>query len=142
MIKLISRILKSMFSLPIWVVIWMVAFLIPVNLSGIYLLNYDSGFWVALLGAGAIFINAGILLLNGGFSKALAIPHLILWTPLQAILFYRYFTIPEMSNFEQNYILVVFIINGISILFDVYDTKEWLNGNRDVAGFPGESVKL
>ena len=131
-----------MFSLPIWVVIWMVAFLIPVNLSGIFLLDYGSGFWVALLGAGAIFVNAGILLLNGGFSKVLAIPHLVLWSPLQAILLYRYFALPNLSDFEQNYILVVLAINGISIVFDIYDTKEWMNGNRDVAGFPGESVRL
>ena len=142
MVDLILRILKSTFSLPVWVIVWVFLFLIPANLSGLFLLNYESGFWVALLGAGAIAINLVLMFLNGGFSKVFAIPHLILWIPLQIILLWRYLSVQELSVFEQNYILVVMIINGISIVFDIYDTREWLNGNRDVAGFPGEPVKF
>ncbi|MEM9279524.1 MAG: hypothetical protein AAGA76_13200 [Pseudomonadota bacterium] len=142
MINLVIRILKSSFSMPVWVQIWIYFFLIPANFSGLFLLHYVSGFWIAVLGAGAIFINMGILFLNGGFSKVLAIPHLLFWIPLQIILLFRYLLAPDLSDFEQTYILVVMIINGISIVLDIYDTKEWLNGNRDVAGFPGEPVKL
>lgn len=142
MVDWILRILKSTFSLPVWVIVWIFLFLIPANFSGLFLLNYDAGFWVALLGAGAIAINSIILLLNGGFSKVLAVPHLLLWIPLQAILLWRYFTVPDLSSFEATYILIIVIINGISIVFDFYDTWEWMKGNRDVAGFPGEPVKL
>ncbi len=142
MIQTIIRIFKSAFSLPIWVQIWMFLFLIPVNMSGLFLLDVVAGFWVAILGASALAINTCILFLNRGFSKVLAIPHLILWGPLQVILTIRYFTVPSLSEFEQSYILVVLIVNGISLVFDVYDTLEWKRGNRDVAGFPGEPVKL
>ncbi|MEO0328602.1 MAG: hypothetical protein AAF217_08395 [Pseudomonadota bacterium] len=142
MVDLILRILKSTIALPVWVILWIFLFLIPANFSGFFLLNYETGFWVALLGAGAIFFNTFILFLNGGFSKVLAIPHLILWIPLQIILTLRYFKAPDLSNFEQTYILIVLIINGISILFDIYDTREWMRGNRDVAGFPGEKVRF
>lgn len=120
----------------------MFLFLIPVNMSGLFLLDVVAGFWVAILGASALAINTCILFLNRGFSKVLAIPHLILWGPLQVILTIRYFTVPSLSEFEQSYILVVLIVNGISLVFDVYDTLEWKRGNRDVAGFPGEPVKL
>ncbi|MEM7214593.1 MAG: hypothetical protein AAF423_03545 [Pseudomonadota bacterium] len=142
MINVILRILKSSFSMPVWVQIWIYIFLIPANFSGLLLLQYESGFWISVLGAGAIAINMVILFLNGGFSKVLAIPHLIFWIPLQIILLYRYFAVPDLSDFEQNYIMIVLVINGISIVFDIYDTKEWINGNRDVVGFPGEPVKL
>jgi len=142
MISTLARIFKSLFAMPVWVIVWMLGFLIPANLSGLFLLDYVSGFWVALLGATAIAINAVIVFANGGFSKVLAIPHLVFWVPLQVILLYRYFTVPDVSNFEQNYILVVFIINGVSLVFDIFDTKEWLRGNRDVVGFEGEPVKF
>ena len=142
MIDLFFRIIKSNFSLPVWVIIWIYVFLVPANFSGLFLTDLESGFWIALLGAGAIFINIVILFINGGFSKVLAISHLILWIPLEVILLSRYFTAPDLSTFEQSYILVVTVINAISIAFEVYDTKEWLNGNRDVVGFPGEPVKL
>jgi len=136
------RIFQSAFSLPVWVQIWMFLFLIPVNMSGLFLLNYESGFWVAILGASALAINTCVLFLNRGFSKVLAVPHLILWGPLQVILVLRYFTAQDLSPFEQNYILVVLVVNGISLVFDVFDTLEWKRGQRDVAGFPGEPVKL
>lgn len=142
MFKLIFRVLKSYFSLPVWVVIWLTFLLIPANFSGFFLLEYESGFWIALLGAGAICINIVIVFINGGLSKVLAIPHLIFWIPLHVYLIHRYMTVPDVSGFEQNYILLLLVINGISLVFDVYDTKEWKNGNRDVAGFPGEPVKL
>ncbi|MEM9331552.1 MAG: hypothetical protein AAGA53_09515 [Pseudomonadota bacterium] len=142
MVNLFIRIVKSSFSMPIWVQIWIYCVLIPANFSGLFLLQYTSGFWIAVLGAGAICINMLILLLNGGFSKVLAIPHLVLWIPLECILLYRYFVVPDLSAFEYLYILIVVIINGVSIIFDVYDTKEWFYGNRDVVGFPGEPVKL
>jgi len=142
MISTLARIFKSLFAMPVWVIVWMLGFLIPANLSGLFLLDYVSGFWVALLGATAIAINAVIVFANGGFSKVLAIPHLVFWAPLQVILLYRYFTVPDMSNFEQNYILVVLIINGVSLVFDIFDTKEWLRGNRDVVGLEGEPVKF
>lgn len=142
MIEHILRILKSNFSLPLWVIAWMYFFLVPANLSGFFLLSYESGFWIALLGGGAILINIVIIFINGGFSKVLALSHLVLWIPLEFLLIFRLLVTPDLSAFEQNYILIVATINAVSIAFDFYDTKEWYEGNRDVAGFPGEPVKL
>ncbi len=142
MAVILARIFKSLFSMPVWVIVWMCLVLIPVNLSGFFFLGFESGIWVALLGAGALGVNTIILFLNGGFSKVLAIPHLVLWGPLQLILLYRYVAAPDVSSTEQAYVLVVLIVNGISLAFDVFDTIEWKRGNRDVVGFPGEPVKL
>ncbi len=131
-----------MFSLPVWVVIWMLFVLIPVNLSGYFLLHYDTGFWVAVLGGTAILLNTVIIFANGGFSKVLAIPHLALWLPLEIILLQRLFGETGLSGFEQGYLLTVLAVNGISLLFDFYDTAEWYGGNRAVAGYKGEPVWL
>jgi len=51
------RIVKSMFSLPIWVIVWIGLFLIPVNFAGFWFLETTSGLAIAVMGAGAIGIN-------------------------------------------------------------------------------------
>lgn len=80
-------------------------------------------------------INTIIVFINGGMSKALAIPHVVFWLPLELILLVRWMTIPDLSDFENTYILLILIINGISLLFDLYDTRQWWNGNRTIVGF-------
>ena len=110
--------------------------------SGVFLLNYEAGFWVAVLGAVGILVNLPILFMNGGMSKVLAIPHLIFWIPLHFILMHLLLNNTDIGKFEQNYIMVILIINTISLGFDLYDANEWRKGNRDVAGFPGEKVWL
>ena len=137
----ILRIIKSCLALPLWVFIWVFFILVPANFSGIFLLQYEAGFWVAILGAVGVLVNVPILFMNGGMSKVLAIPHLIFWIPLHFILVNR-LMIANISDFEQNYILIILVINTISLIFDLYDANEWRKGNRDVTGFPGEKVWL
>lgn len=95
-----------------------------------------------LLGMGGILPNIMLLLLNGGMSKVLAIPHLIFWIPLHLILVNLWFSRPGMSDFEQNYLFFILTINSISLVFDVFDANEWRKGNRDVVGFKGEPVRV
>lgn len=136
----IIRIIKSCFALPKWVFIWVFFILVPANFSGIFLLQYDTGFWVAVLGIGGIMPNLIFLYLNGGMSKVLAVPHLIFWIPLHIVLSVLWVKNPEMSDFEKNYLVIIFIINSISLVFDLYDANEWRKGKRDVVGFEGEPV--
>ena len=142
MIDWIIRIIKSCFALPKWVFIWVFFILVPANFSGIFLLQYETGFWVMLLGAGGILPNIVLLFINGGMSKVLAISHLIFWIPLHFVLFYLLLNRPDMNGFEQNYLLLILAINTISLAFDFYDTNEWRKGNRDVVGFEGEPVRI
>ena len=138
MMAKLERILRSTFALPVWVIAWITFFLIPANLSGYFLLQYETGFWVAVLGGTALLINTVILFLNGGMSKVLAIPHLIFWLPLQIILGYRLMNATDLSSFETNYLIVMLVINGISLCFDFYDTRDWWKGNRAVVGYENE----
>lgn len=135
------RIIKSYFSLPVWVIIWISLFLVPANFAGFYFLETTSGVWVALLGAGAIILNLGLVWINGGFSKVLCIPHVLFWTPLVFLLAYR-LLYAEMAAPEYWLTVVVFLINGVSLVFDFYDLKQWRKGNRQVAGYENEIVRF
>ena len=141
MLAWIVRILKSYFALPLWVIIWISVFLIPVNFAGFWFLGTEIGFWVATLGAGAIFLNFVPVLINGGMSKVLAIPHLVFWVPLEIILI-RLVMSGNLQGGEFWLAVTVLIINGISLGFDFYDTREWWRGNRSVVGFEDEPVRL
>lgn len=137
----IVRIVKSMFALPVWVIIWINLLLVPANFAGFFFLDTVSGWWIALLGAGAIIVNLPLIWLNGGLSKVLCIPHLVFWIPLVGILGYRLLT-ADMTSPELQLAAIVFAFNLFSLGFDIYDFFEWRGGNRDVAGFPGEPVRF
>lgn len=137
----IGRIVKSYFSLPVWVIVWMSAFLIPVNFAGFWFIDTTTGFWIALLGAGAILINIVLVLINGGLSKVLAIPHVVCWVPLEIILL-RLVITDESAGSAWWLAVSVLVINGISLGFDFYDTREWWRGDRKIAGFEGEPVRF
>lgn len=141
MLAWIVRITKSFFALPLWVIVWISVFLIPANFAGFWFLDSDVGFWVALLGAGAIFLNFVPVLINGGLSKVLAIPHLVFWVPLEIILLWLLLT-RDLSDGEWWLAVIVVVINGISLGFDIYDTREWWRGNRGVVGYEDEPVRL
>ena len=136
------KVIKSTFALPVWVIIWMAVFLIPANLSGYFLLQYESGWWVAVLGGTALLVNTVIVLINGGMSKVLAIPHLVFWLPLQFILADRLASSDNLTGFEHGYLVTILVINGISLGFDFYDTREWWRGNRKIAGFEDQAPVL
>lgn len=116
-------------------------FLLPANFAGFWFLDTDVGYWVSLLGAGAVFVNLIPVLINGGVSKVLAIPHLIFWIPLEIILFWLVMA-GDLSTAEWRLAVAVLVINGISLGFDFYDTAEWWKGKRQVVGFEDEPVRL
>ncbi|MCP4314973.1 MAG: hypothetical protein GY789_02760 [Hyphomicrobiales bacterium] len=141
MIRLFTRIFSSLFAIPAWVLIWMFVFLIPANLSGFFMLDTVSGIWIATLGGGALGVNTVLVLINGGLSRVLAAPHLILWLPLELILVYRAFA-ADMGPGETWLVLIVLIINGVSLGFDLVDTQRWYRGERAVFGFEGKTARL
>ena len=141
-LKTLWNIIQSFFSLPAWVIIWIVVFLIPANFAGFWFLELPSGIWIAGLGAGSILFNLILVWLNKGFSKALALPHLVCWIPLCIYLWMRISAGSAVSEAEQILMLICAIINTISLGFDVKDGWEWLRGQRDVAGFEGQPVRF
>lgn len=141
MINHVERIFRSLISLPGWVIAWMFVILIPANLSGLFFLDTTSGRWIAILGGGALLINTVLVLMNGGFSRVLAIPHVIFWGALEIVLIQRIMA-ETVGPAEFRLVIIVLIINGISLVFDVIDTRRWYVGERDVIGYEGLPVRI
>lgn len=116
--------------------LWLGGVLVPANAASLLLLGSPSGYWTACAGLFVIATNIPIMLLAGGMSKLMALPHLLAWGPLQLALLVRLAgsaTSIPLSAAECAFATVIVIINGVSLAFDLVDTWRWLRGARAVA---------
>jgi len=118
-------------SLPAWVQIWVALILVPVNMASLAFVGQPMGLWVAILANIAMAMNLPVMMIERGFSRAMAFPHLIPWTILIAILI---FAPPAATGPYDTYLNVLLITNIVSLLFDFPDAINWLRGKRAVAG--------
>ena len=128
---MIMEIYKSFRALPGWVQIWVMFLLMPINMASIFFINEPMGLWIAVLAIGAMMLNMPLMLYDRGFSKLMALPHIIPWTLLVAILVFRR---PEASGTYDIYLWVLLVAELISLGFDYPDAISWINGKRDVSG--------
>ncbi len=136
--QLFKRMLISWTHLPVWVLIWVFLFLGPVNMAALYFLYTPTGIIATIAMIIAFTANGYLIIANGGVSKVMAIPHVIAWVPLVVYLLWQLLVSGsiELGSSEYWFAWLLAIINGISLGFDFYDTKEWRSGNRQVTGFP------
>ncbi|BFN28112.1 hypothetical protein PSCT_04441 [Pseudomonas sp. SCT] len=122
---------RSFRRLPLWVQLWMAAVLLPANLLSLFLLQYPGARMVAI--AAVLALGSNMLLMYGyaGFTRLMALPHLLVWGPLQVMLpIYLMASAPTTE--EVMYIGLVLAVNGISPFFDTLDSWRWLQGERQV----------
>lgn len=121
--------------LPSWVQLWLGIILVPANAASLLLLDTPSGTWAAWAGLFVIATNIPIMLRDRGMSRLMALPHLLAWVPLHLALVVRLnggvASIP-LSAAEQAFAIMILIINGVSLTFDVTDTWRWCRGERSV----------
>ncbi len=130
----LSAITQSFFSLPRWVTVWVLLVLIPVNTASFAFLDTPSGQWAAIAWILVIAANTGTLFYFGGVTKSMAIPHLAAWVPLEIYLLMRLAGGEmETASAEFGFAVLLVVINGILLAFDVYDSYRWLRGEREVA---------
>ncbi len=130
--------LRSLRAAPIWVQVWVWAFLLPVNLAsfGVYArTGHPLAGWAALGFVFVVLTNMTLVVRERGISRLTSLPHLIPWVPLQiwagALIFLPNADMqPEVLVFAWAYFLIV----GVSNLFDAYDTLRWFRGEREVLG--------
>ncbi|EPG3324513.1 hypothetical protein L4H84_002601 [Pseudomonas aeruginosa] len=118
--------------LPLWVQIWMALVLVPVNLLSFLVLEFQAAQMVALAAVLALGSNMLLLYWYEGFSRAMALPHLVFWGPLQILLLMRVLQTPAPDAGEVMFIGLVLLVNGISLIFDLLDTWRWWQGERQV----------
>ena len=129
--KLIADVFQSFFSLPRWVQLWMVLILMPVNIASLFFLSQPGGILIAFLANIGVLLNIPVVVRDRGFSKAMALPHLVPWTLVVLIIL---FTRPEGSAGYGTYLTILALVNIISLVFDYPDAYKWWKGDRAVAG--------
>lgn len=132
-----AEIWHSYRSLPCWVQVWVGFVLIPVNVLPFLLLDTWSGRAGAAAALLVVVTNLPIMWVAGGMSRAMSLPHLLAWIPLEIALALRLSgaagSLPP-STAEMVLAIVLLSINGISLAFDALDSWRWLRGQRDVPG--------
>lgn len=118
-------------SLPAWVQIWVAILLAPVNIATLFFLDQPMGVWIAVLAFAGMLPNIPIMLADRGSSKRMAIPHVLFWGPMLALLV---FARPEAVGGYAVFLWVLLAVNGVSTCFDSVDVVKWLNGDRLAAG--------
>lgn len=132
--RLANEIWISFRALPVWVQIWVTFILVPVNSLALVFLGEPNGVPVALLAIGGMLPNIALFVLQRGFSKAMAISHLILWVPLVLLVFWLVTGGQQISAGFRTYLLVLLLIDFVSLAFDFPDALKWVRGDRNIAG--------
>lgn len=100
-------------------------------MASLFFIDQPLGNWIAALVVIAMLPNIAIIFYERGFSKRMAIPHLIPWTLLVGIIM---FARPETSGVYNIFLWVLFAVDFIALAFDYPDAFKWWKGQRDVAG--------
>lgn len=129
--KIVVDIWSSFRAMPGWVQIWVAFVLVPVNMASLLFIGQPMGLLIAFLANIAMMLNLPVMIYDRGFSKMMALPHLIPWTLLVGIIVLAR---PEATGLYDRYLSVLLAVNLISLLFDYPDARKWMSGDRAVAG--------
>lgn len=125
---------RSFAALPVWVRLWVAALLVPLNALPFLLLDSPVGRAAALASLFVLLTNVPIMLIERGMSRLMSVPHLIAWLPLLAFLVAWLQDHPVAGNAPWLLAAALVLVNGLSLIFDAFDTWRWLRGERDVPG--------
>jgi hypothetical protein len=128
---MISEIFHSYRRLPLWVQAWVSVILVPVNAASLAFLSEPWGLWIAALAVGAMLLNGVIMLVERGFSKLMALPHVLIWTPMLGLVLWL--LAQDIAPAYRTYLLILLAVDAVSLIFDVIDTRKWLSGDRKIA---------
>lgn len=133
----LAKIWHSWRSLPVWVQVWVGFVLIPVNVFPFFMLDSWSGRVGAVAALFVVVTNVPIMWAAAGMSRAMSLPHLLAWIPLEIALALRVAgavgNLPP-STTELALAFALLIVNGISLAFDAIDSWRWLRGQQEVPG--------
>ncbi len=129
--QLVRDIWGSALRLPFPMQLWLFGLLMPVNIAALFALGQPLGPLVAVLAVGALAANGVVMVIDRGFSLAMALPHVALWVPLLGVIGYLLLGGEDLSGGYTAYLVALLVINAISLYFDIPDTRRWFAGQRD-----------
>ena len=131
--KKITDLYASFRRLTLPTQVWMMLVLAPANFLTLALVNGPLGLIIPLLSMLGFVPNLVIAWVPNGFSAAMALPHLLFWSP-QVLILGAYLTqTPANAGFAHIAYALVFVVNTISLLFDIRETTKWFGGQKSVA---------
>jgi|GEM_PF-1634654 len=129
---------RSLRAAPGAVQAWIWLGLLPANMGSLFFLDHPIGLAVIIGFIYVCVMNLGLVTLERGISRATSIAHVVPWLPLQifvgAYLFGGLSPALEPGTALYVYAWAFFVINGISVVFDVIDSFRWLAGDRTPMG--------
>ena len=128
---MIKDIWSSLVALPKGVIVWVFVILVPINMASAVFIGVKGGLLVATLACMGILPNAGVMAYDRGFSKLMALSHLIFWPPLIVVIVTLLSRSP--TDIFQSYLIALLVVNVVSLAFDVIDFCKWWNGDRSAA---------
>ncbi|WP_344842627.1 hypothetical protein [Celeribacter arenosi] len=129
--NLTADIWTSFRALPLWVIIWMMVILAPINMISLYFASEPMGILVTALAWGGMLTSQIVLMRHRGFTKLVSGGHVIFWVPLVLLLV---FARPVANGAYDTYLAILLAVNLLSLLFDINDLRLWLGGDRRVIG--------
>jgi hypothetical protein len=128
---MILQIWQSYRRLPLWVQLWVALILVPVNAASLFFVTQPAGAWLALMAVGAMLCNGVLMLVERGFSKVMALPHVLIWTPMLGLILWL--LTQDIDDGFRTYLLILLAVDVVSLLLDIIDTRKWLSGDRKIA---------
>lgn len=128
---MILQIWQSYRRLPLWVQLWVALILVPVNAASLFFVTQPAGAWLALMAVGAMLCNGVLMLIERGFSKVMALPHVLIWTPMLGLILWL--LAQDIDDGFRTYLLILLAVDVVSLLLDIIDTRKWLSGDRKIA---------
>ena len=93
-----------------------------------------EGWWIAIAFAAIASINMPTMVMQGGMTRFLSLPHFI-WLPLVIYLYGQlYGATPLPDGNHRSFVTAIFTLNTVSLLFDVLEAYRWLSGRREILG--------
>lgn len=122
---MLRDIFNSYRELPLWVQIWVSVILVPVNLVSLAFLDQPQGFLVAALAITGMALNLPIMVVERGFTKTMALPHLLCWIPLVILVAFLLGSGASLSPAYTSFLVLLLIIDVLSLAFDLWDGLSW-----------------
>lgn len=121
---------NSFRRLPLWVQIWVAFILVPINIAALVFVFEPYGLLVAALAIGGMLPNLGVMIWERGFTNTMALPHVVIWTPLVILLLWMILSGATDDSAYLTYLWILLIIDTLSLAFDFKDSWKWLKDRR------------
>ena len=128
---MLTEVFQSFRRLPIAVQAWVALWLAPIHIATLAFLGQTNGVLIAALAIGGMAPNMLIMAKERGMSSLMALPHLVIWTPLVVVALITLFS--GVGTGYAIFLVLLLITDVISLAFDAKDFAAWRAGDRAIA---------